>query len=58
MAKWETLKLTTITLPMKHQYFWLIPFMLVMFLLTYGLIACIIDDCAGAGTIHKNGKVK
>lgn len=58
MINWETLKLTTITLPMKHQYFWLIPFMLVMFLLTYGLIACIIDDCAEAGVITQDSKEK
>lgn len=58
MIKWQTLKLTTITLPMKTQYIWLIPFMLVMFLLTYGLIACLIDDCAEAGVITQCSKEK
>lgn len=30
--------------------------MLVMFLLTYGLIACLIDDCADAGFITQDSK--
>lgn len=36
MINWETLKLTTITLPMKSQYSWFIPFLIVIFVIVAG----------------------
>lgn len=38
MIKWETLKLTTITMPMKSYYSWLIPVLLVTFIFVAGPI--------------------
>lgn len=39
MIKWGTLKLTTITLPMNTQYIWLIPAMLLTFILVFLIVA-------------------
>lgn len=58
MINWETLKLTTTTLPMKIQYIWLIPFMLLIFVLTYLMVAITIDEVAEEGIITQDSKEK
>lgn len=58
MIKWQTLKLTTITLPMKTQYIWLIPFMLLMFILIYLIVAIPIYEFEEEGIITQESKEK
>lgn len=44
MINWETLKLTTITLPMKSQYSWFIPFLIFIFSIVAGPLSIALSE--------------
>ena len=44
MINWETLKLTTITLPMKSQYSWFIPFLIAIFIIVAGPLSIALSE--------------
>lgn len=55
MINWETLKLTTITLPMKSQYSWFIPFLIFIFSIVAGPLSL---DPEALGVEDKEQKIK
>lgn len=44
MINWGTLKLTTITLPMKSQYSWFIPFLIFIFSIVAGPLSIALSE--------------